>query len=320
MKIRFAFLFLLFSLFAVPARAQVVVGTCVISSGTGTPEGNKTGKVCDVYIRTNGGASTTLYVKESGTNTTTGWAATATGGTGAPTTATYITQTPDAGLSAEQALSALASGLAYVTTSTGAVTTKAPTDDNVLVGSGSDWVLKAIGDCDAAASALTYDTTTNAFGCNTISGGGGGWTFVTSVTPSASPNQDFTGLSAYNEIMIFMKTVRGSPDFNMVIQVRVSTDNGSTFLNSSGDYVSLSAAMVETNTASMNMHNTSANGFKTGWRIISNFNTTRSKNSWSPQEGGSYLIPTTTALNAVRVLTSTGLDFDTTGTIYIYGR
>lgn len=41
------------------------------------------------------------------------------GGGGAPTTATYITQTPNAGLSAEQAMSALGSGLVVNTTATG---------------------------------------------------------------------------------------------------------------------------------------------------------------------------------------------------------
>ncbi len=43
------------------------------------------------------------------------------GGGGAPTTATYITQTPDATLSAEQALSLLGTGLMFNTTGTGVV-------------------------------------------------------------------------------------------------------------------------------------------------------------------------------------------------------
>lgn len=42
-------------------------------------------------------------------------------GSGAPTTATYIVQTPDATLSAEQALSALATGIMFSTTTTGVV-------------------------------------------------------------------------------------------------------------------------------------------------------------------------------------------------------
>lgn len=47
------------------------------------------------------------------------------GGSGAPTDATYITQTSNSNLSAEQALSSLSTGLAIVTTVTGAITTVA---------------------------------------------------------------------------------------------------------------------------------------------------------------------------------------------------
>jgi hypothetical protein len=40
--------------------------------GTGTPEGAVTAPVGCIYLRLNGGAGTTLYVKESGTGNT-GW-------------------------------------------------------------------------------------------------------------------------------------------------------------------------------------------------------------------------------------------------------
>lgn len=46
-----------------------------ITSGLGAPEGNVEGKVGDLYIRQDGGAVTTLYVKESGNGTRTGWVA-----------------------------------------------------------------------------------------------------------------------------------------------------------------------------------------------------------------------------------------------------
>ena len=42
--------------------------------GTGTPEGTVAAPVGAVYLRTDGGAATTLYVKESGTAKT-GWIA-----------------------------------------------------------------------------------------------------------------------------------------------------------------------------------------------------------------------------------------------------
>jgi hypothetical protein len=42
--------------------------------GVGSPEGVLTAPVGVLYLRTNGGAATTLYVKESGTGNT-GWVA-----------------------------------------------------------------------------------------------------------------------------------------------------------------------------------------------------------------------------------------------------
>lgn len=45
-----------------------------IYSGTGTPEGAVTAPVGSMFLRTDGGAGTTLYVKESGAGDT-GWIA-----------------------------------------------------------------------------------------------------------------------------------------------------------------------------------------------------------------------------------------------------
>ena len=49
-------------------------GTATIRAGTGTPEGAVTATVGSLFMRTDGGASTTLYVKESGSGNT-GWIA-----------------------------------------------------------------------------------------------------------------------------------------------------------------------------------------------------------------------------------------------------
>lgn len=45
-----------------------------VLSGTGTPLGNVAALVGTLYLRTDGGTNTTLYVKESGTGTS-GWVA-----------------------------------------------------------------------------------------------------------------------------------------------------------------------------------------------------------------------------------------------------
>lgn len=49
-------------------------GSAVILTGSGSPEGSNTAAVGSIYLRQNGGASTTLYVKESGSGNT-GWKA-----------------------------------------------------------------------------------------------------------------------------------------------------------------------------------------------------------------------------------------------------
>lgn len=79
----------------------------------------------DTYYRAAGGALTRLAIGTAGQVLTVSgglpsWATG--GGGGAPTSATYITQTPDATLTAEQALSALSSGIMRVATTTGVIT------------------------------------------------------------------------------------------------------------------------------------------------------------------------------------------------------
>lgn len=49
-------------------------GQCYVSAGTGTPEGAVSAVVGSLFLRTDGGASTTLYVKQSGAGNT-GWVA-----------------------------------------------------------------------------------------------------------------------------------------------------------------------------------------------------------------------------------------------------
>ena len=80
--------------FAAPASSQAPVGivrpveirlggVCYWSSGSGSPEGVKSGAVCDVYYRTDGSPGAVVYVKGSGsrgTPTTTGWVALGSGG------------------------------------------------------------------------------------------------------------------------------------------------------------------------------------------------------------------------------------------------
>jgi len=58
--------------------SQIVGGSPAlthIDQGVGAPNGVITASVGALYLRLDGGAATTLYVKESGVNTNTGWVA-----------------------------------------------------------------------------------------------------------------------------------------------------------------------------------------------------------------------------------------------------
>jgi hypothetical protein len=56
------------------AGYRLLFSTAFISAGSGTPEGALTAPIGSLFLRLNGGANTTLYVKESGTGNT-GWVA-----------------------------------------------------------------------------------------------------------------------------------------------------------------------------------------------------------------------------------------------------
>lgn len=63
--------------FGFSSTTDAAAGTLsnAIYSGSGSPETVVAAKVGSLYLRTNGGAGTCLYVKESGSNTNTGWIA-----------------------------------------------------------------------------------------------------------------------------------------------------------------------------------------------------------------------------------------------------
>jgi hypothetical protein len=51
---------------------MTIAGGAIIRAGTGTPEAVVTAPVGSIFLRTDGGVGTTLYVKQSGTGNT-GW-------------------------------------------------------------------------------------------------------------------------------------------------------------------------------------------------------------------------------------------------------
>ena len=66
------------------ATTVALINTTQVIVGTGAPEGAVVGSVGDIYLRTDGAAGTTLYIKQSGAATNTGWGVIAAGSSGVP--------------------------------------------------------------------------------------------------------------------------------------------------------------------------------------------------------------------------------------------
>lgn len=96
------------------------------------------------------------------------------GGGGAPTNATYITQTPNATLSAEQALSLLGSGILFNTTGTGVIST-------LTIGSGLSLVGSTLSASGAGSGTVTSASVVTANGVS-----------ATVATPTTTPAFTFT--------------------------------------------------------------------------------------------------------------------------------
>lgn len=141
------------------------------------------------------------------------------------------------------------------------------------------------------------------------------WTFSTNVA-----QVDFTGLAGYSDVRVLVRnvTMTGSG----LRAVRVSTNNGSTFLATSGDYVSVASTGVETASTLINGHVTASTSARSCEVEICGFNLTAPKavQMQTRVDVRTVIIPTSSALNAVRVFDGTGGTNLTGGSIYVYAR
>jgi Protein of unknown function (DUF2793) len=97
------------------------------------------------------------------------------------------------------------------------------------------------------------------------SGGGGlslAWTQVANTNlPAPVANYDVTGLGGYDEILIQIRNVTLSA--SGIRAIRVSTDGGSTFYSTSGDYVSVPVTGAEVNNDALAFHTTATASART---------------------------------------------------------
>lgn len=166
----------------ITAPKIVYSGSVIETYGTGTPEGAITADIGSVFHRTDGGSSTTLYVKESGSGNT-GWVAYGTGGGGSGAVS-----------------SGTASQLAYYASSGTTVSGLSTANNGVLVtnGSGVPSISTTLPDLNA--------------GTFTFSGGGtiGGSSGALTLTAGGS-NQNVNISSSGTGYVLVSKSAIGAP-------------------------------------------------------------------------------------------------------------
>lgn len=143
----------------------------------------------------------------------------------------------------------------------------------------------------------------------------GSWTYSTDVT-----EVDITGLGGYSEIQIIMRGVTASASTTRFL--RFSTDNGSTFLASAGNYIYVSVNGVESEdgTNAFAMFDVNATFARSGVAIVRNWNLTVPKicHGLNRQGPTMQILPAASAFNAIRIFVTSGNI--TGGSILVLGK
>ena len=141
------------------------------------------------------------------------------------------------------------------------------------------------------------------------------WTYAVPVA-----NVDFTGLSAYSDVRVMLRNVTLSGSAQRAM--RVSIDNGATFLSTASDYIFVGSDGAKVTATSINLHATASALARTCEIEINGFNLTSPKVSQlqTRTDLRTVVLPTASALSAIRILDSTAALNLTGGNIYVYGR
>lgn len=134
----------------------------------------------------------------------------------------------------------------------------------------------------------------------------------------AKANIDFVGLASYNELLVI---ARGLSDGTSGVRaLYVSVDNGSTFYQTAGDYVTISTAGVEANTSAMAFHSTSATAARSFvGHVVNMKGTTKFCHTNNSTTNQILFVASASDINAVRVANSAGGNI-TAGTVHVYAR
>lgn len=142
------------------------------------------------------------------------------------------------------------------------------------------------------------------------------WTLIAEQLAAGAANYDFTGLSSYKEFLVIISAVTRS--VSGLTSLRVSIDNGATYLSTSGDYVEIAATGTSTNGVLIPFYNSNATAARSGYIYIQPNGTTLKLAFNLPTDN--FTIPTTSVINAIRVYSGAAGGNLNAGTIYVYGR
>lgn len=153
-------------------------------------------------------------------------------------------------------------------------------------------------------------------GADGAAGSGGEWELIEERTMAGNTEEDFTDLGDYTSIMVLCRNITKS--VSGTIQLRVSVDNGSTFLAGTS-YTSITGAGVESGVALLNLHTTSTTSARSASFIIFGNVSTVPKVGLRSVTSDHVIFDTTSVIDAVRIFPSAGGTFPA-GTIAVYGR
>lgn len=128
---------------------------------------------------------------------------------------------------------------------------------------------------------------------------------------------DFKDLGGYDELLVLIRDVTLSVSGQR--EVVVSIDNGSTFMNSSGDYINIASDGTTANAASAVTHATGSTAARSGTFSVVGMRTAALKFCRNHANNAVRLINTTSPLNAIRVKGSGGGNL-TGGSIVVLAR
>lgn len=153
------------------------------------------------------------------------------------------------------------------------------------------------------------------------SSGTGSWSLVNHTVAGGAASYTVSGLQNFSEIMCVVRLIVLSASGE--VRLIVSSD-GTTFLNSSGNYISVAGSGAESNQSDLAFYSGATTAARSGVINIEGFNIAQPNkvvrsNFFSADGINLRFIPTSSALQAVKFICTGGGNLNS-GDLYVWGR